>query len=892
MCGWENLRGRRTGALPRLLSIARRRKEGKTLRRKLPKLMAFFLVLCLAVPMFAGLAGVLTAEAASASLNATSKKIYLGATFQLKVQNVDMDTVKSITWKANRSSIAKVDQNGLVTPVKVGTTTIKCTITYKDGTSTLLTCSAIVRQRVEATAVKLTNVTLDDGNAKSMYVGSTFTIKKSVTPSNTTDSVYYISDDESVATVSTSGVITAKKPGVTLIEVRYGLNKTEAVSADNKAAAKFYLHVVEKPAPTATPTPTPTATPTPTPVPELPKVTSAKMVGSQELQVTFNQPVRKSSLISGNKLISGTIIIGREEKATDFGTLTGTLSSDGKTLAIRGTGSFNGTYSIVVSGKVLSDAGAAFEQYAEIMTYKDTTGPVYTGTTVGYNGWVSSINFDEAIDISNMTIEGVSGTTDAVLSGYLKDPMNYTLSSDKKSLTIDLSAYTTDKALLATVILKGIRDSAGNTTSKQLQSVYVRTDASTKPLASIVSTERISKTELEVVFSAEIASAGYAQFGTNTVYGIIDSEDPKIVRYEIPVSYQSMTGYQVVTFNSWYNYNAAYSTSPAVARPVDFTLDTTPPQLISYEMTNAVVDGRTVCKLVLTYDKEIMIATTAQSITARVKNTNGDISSQTVMSTMATVESTIVTYIFEESMMLENGQFTLTLPANMVADKLENFSKAVTLMINKTGTSSDELPAPTAATQDPVDLSTIYLSFANKVDADTAEQIQNYYVISGTSRSFPVAATVIENGSSGATVALTFNTGTFTSNFASYELVVTGVKGYGGSFGAISGASIVFTAIENNPPRIAAVSTISYGIITMTMSEEVTGTLTVTATDTVTGATYTGTGAASGKYIYINLNGIPTSKTVRFVITENNIIDLNGNKANFTLNQPYIANAN
>lgn len=854
--------------------------------------MAFFLVLCLAVPMFAGLAGVLTAEAASASLNATSKKIYLGTTFQLKVQNVDMDTVKSITWKANRSSIAKVDQNGLVTPVKVGTTTIKCTIKYKDGTSKLLTCSAIVRERVQATAVKLTNVTLDDDNAKSMYVGSTFTIKKSVTPSNTTDSVFYSSEDESVATISTSGVITAKKPGITVIEVRYGLNKTEAVSADNKAVARFYLHVVEKPAPTATPTPKPTATPTPTPAPVLPKVTSAKMVGSQELQITFNQPVRKSSLISGNKLVSGTVIIGKEEKSTDFGTLTATLSSDARTLTIRGTGSFNGTYSIVVSGKVLSEAGVAFEQYAEIMTLKDTTGPIYQGTTVGYNGWVSSINFDEAIDISNMTIEGVSGTTDAVLSGYLKDPANYTLSSDQRSLTIDLTGYTSDRALLATVILKGIRDSAGNTTSKQLQSVYVRTDASTKPLASIISVERISKTELEVVFNAEISSAGIAQFGSNTVYGIVDTENPKLVRYEIPVSYQSMTGYQVVNFSAWYNYNATSATIPSDTRPVNFTLDTTPPQLIAYEMTNAVVNGRTVCKLVLTYDKEIMIATTTQSITARVKNTNGDISSQTVTSTTATVESTIVTYIFEESMMLENGQFTLTLPANMVADKLENYSRAVSLVINKTGTSSDELPAPTAATQDAVDLSTIYLSFGNKIDADTAEQVQNYYVISGTSRNFPIAASVTENSSNGATVALTFNTGTFTSTFASYELVITGVKGYGGSFGAISSASIVFTAIENNPPRIAAASTISYGIITMTMSEDVTGTLTVTATDTATGATYTGTGAAGGKYIYINLDGIPTSRTVRFVITENNITDLNGNKANFALNQPYIANAN
>ena len=56
--------------------------------------------------------------------------------------------------------------------------------------------------------------------------------------------------------------------------------------------------------------------------------------------------------------------------------------------------------------------------------------------------------------------------------------------------------------------------------------------------------------------------------------------------------------------------------------------------------------------------------------------------------------------------------------------------------------------------------------------------------------------------------------------------------------------------------------------------------------------TYPGTGIASGKNIYITLEGgVPTSRTVRFTILENNITDLSGNKADFNLNQPYIANA-
>lgn len=858
------------------------------MKRKLSKRMAFLLVLCMALPLLAGLADCLSVQAASVSLNATSRKVYLGTTFQLKLENLDESKVKSITWKANRTSIAKVDQNGLVTPVKVGTTTVKCTLKYGDGTSKVLSCTIIVRQRVAATAVKFTNVALDDDNAKSMYVGSTFSLKKSVTPSNTTDSVFYSSDDESVATVSTNGVITAKKPGITLIEVRYGMSKTEAVRAENKAVAKFYLHVVEKPAPTSTPTPTPTSTPLPTPTPTLPKVDSAKMVGSQELQIVFNQPVRKSSVVNGDKLVAGVVVLGKDEKATDFGTLTANLSTDAKTLTVHGTGSFNGIYSVVVSDKVMSSTGLPFEQYSSIMTLKDTAGPIYLNTTVGYNGLISNINFNEALDITNMTVESISGTTDALLSSYLKDPSSYRLSDDKRTLSIDLSGYTMEKNLVVTVMLRGIRDTAGNATSRLLQSVYVRTDTSAKPLASILKAERISKTEIEVTFSAELSSGGMAQFGSYTSYGVVDVENQRIVRYEIPASYQSVTGTQMVGFSGWYNYNAITSTIPSQSYPVNFTMDATPPQLLHNELTNVVVDGRTVSRLILTYNKEIRVATTMQQVLVRIRSTNGDISTVSPFSTTAEVENTIVTYTFEEPAMLGGGLFTFTLPEGMVADKLENFSRETNITINKNGAAStDEAPVPVSATQNPEDLGMIYLNFSGKLDPDTAEQVQNYYVANGSSRIYPVGATVSQNNDSSVVVELTFDIGTFKNNYGSYELVVNGVRGQGMAAGVVTNQSVVFTASENEPPRYVS-STFYNSMITITMSEEVTGTIRVNAVDPATGMSFTGYGTTSGKQIFITLDGFPTSRTIRFTIADNQIIDASGNRANFVAG-PYIA---
>lgn len=850
------------------------------MRRKLSKLLAFVMILCLALPVFGGLAAPVTAQAASPALNVTSKKIYLGTTFQLQLKNVDTTKVKSISWKANRSSIAKVDQTGLVTPVKVGTTTIKCTLTYNDGTQEVLSCKAVVRNRVVATAVKITNASTGDMNAQSMYIGDTFTIKKTVTPSNTTDTAYYISYDEAIAAVSTTGVITAKAEGITMIEVRYGTSKTDAMRADNTAVARMYLYVTKKPAPTATPTPAPTPA-------VLPEVTSVKMTGSQELQVNFSAPVIKNSVINGTKLVTGAIVLGKAEGAADFGSITPSLSSDRKQLTLSVTGSFSGTYSVVISDKVQADGGTPFTQYAEVLTLKDTTGPNYLYTSVGYTGWSSSINFDEPLDISRLSIEGVSGTTDAALVNYLKDPANYILSEDKKSILIDLSAYTSVKNLVVTVTLKGIRDTAGNSTSKLLQNVTVRTDASSKPLASIVKTERISKTEIKVTFSSAIFSPGIAKFGYDQVVGVVSTEDPTVVIYEIPSAYQSKTGTQIVEFSSWYNYNAVSFQDIAISRPVDFTLDTTPPQLVSYELVNAVLDNSAVCKLILTYNKEIATTSTNQEISVRAKNVNGNISTLTAVSTYATVEGCVVTYFFQDNALMENGDFTIILPAGMVVDKLYNYSNSAQITILKNGTSSDELPEPYVITQDPQDLSTIYLTFANKLDLSSAEQVQNYYLAGN--KTYPVAASVVSQDDTGATVALTFASGTFISGVSSYELVISGVKGYNGTYNAITESHVIFTAAENTPPAITGSIRLNYATITMTMSEEVVGSLKITATDTSTGTTISGTGYATGNYIYINLDNVPVSSAVRFVITENNVYDINGNKAALKLNQTYIA---
>lgn len=129
-----------------------------------------------------------------------------GSTKTLSVIYVPNDTTdnKTATWKSSNTGIATVS-NGVVRGVKGGTATITATVGN-------ISKSVVVTVTSELTKISLgANITL----AK----GKTSTIVPVFTPSDTTDSkvVVYESSNPSVATVTSTGLITAVNPGTAII---------------------------------------------------------------------------------------------------------------------------------------------------------------------------------------------------------------------------------------------------------------------------------------------------------------------------------------------------------------------------------------------------------------------------------------------------------------------------------------------------------------------------------------------------------------------------------------------------------------------------------------------------------------------------------------------------
>ena len=148
------------------------------------------------------------------TLNVTSKAMKVGEDLQLTATVAPADaTNKNVSWESSDNTVATVTSAGLVTAAKAGSATI--TVTTEDGSFTA-TCSLTI------TNVDVTGVTLDKTSA-TIYVGAignTVQLTPTIAPANATiTTVTWSSDDEGVATVSSTGLVTAVAVGTATITV-------------------------------------------------------------------------------------------------------------------------------------------------------------------------------------------------------------------------------------------------------------------------------------------------------------------------------------------------------------------------------------------------------------------------------------------------------------------------------------------------------------------------------------------------------------------------------------------------------------------------------------------------------------------------------------------------
>lgn len=176
-----------------------------------------------------------TVPVASVKLSKTSLTMYVkdkAVTLKATVSPSNA-TDKAVTWNSSNVKVAKVDANGKVTPVAKGT----ATITAKTANGKTATCKVTVK-------VHVTKVTLSKKTATMGEKGS-LTLKATVSPSNANDKkVTWKSSKTSLATVSSRGVVKAKKAGKVKITAKADGKSATCTITIKKAPTKI---TVKKP---------------------------------------------------------------------------------------------------------------------------------------------------------------------------------------------------------------------------------------------------------------------------------------------------------------------------------------------------------------------------------------------------------------------------------------------------------------------------------------------------------------------------------------------------------------------------------------------------------------------------------------------------------------------
>lgn len=148
------------------------------------------------------------------SITPTSTTLQVGGSQQLSaaVQPSDASNT-NVTWASSDASVATVNSSGLVKAISAGTTTI--TVKTADGSFT-----ATAKITVSTQPVSVTGVTLAPTSA-TIGVGGTQQLTDTIAPSRATNkNVSWTSSNTSVATVSSSGLVTGVSSGTATITVK------------------------------------------------------------------------------------------------------------------------------------------------------------------------------------------------------------------------------------------------------------------------------------------------------------------------------------------------------------------------------------------------------------------------------------------------------------------------------------------------------------------------------------------------------------------------------------------------------------------------------------------------------------------------------------------------
>ncbi|AEE92501.1 conserved protein of unknown function [Tepidanaerobacter acetatoxydans Re1] len=573
------------------------------------------------------------------------------------------------------------------------------------------------------------------------------------------------------------------------------------------------------------------------------------------------------------------------------------LSEDGKTLTIiaSGTDYFDGQYAVLVPVAVTDTEGNPIEAYSAVVTLKDTVRPTISGPTYPDNNTVK-FEFSEPMNLANAAaLEGISTLKDkngatVSITGLI------TLAADKKSFTLNMTGLTVGEEYKLTIV--GAKDFASNLISPNPVTVSFKKQVVDNVNPEVVSVKAVYNSKLIVTFSEpikttgtifklDIGSTGSLVAVTTTNASV--SDDKTVVTVDLTTAgFTSLSGLKRVDITEFQDLsgNPAIIAESAYNTLINFVADTEAPKVKA--VTVETISGTRY--IVVEFDEDVTVTAAALTpVTYVVDGVQKTLTSGIVAAAVTShdkdgdgndesVKINTENYDGSNSVM-PNGKYTITLPANLVADAAGNTNALTT--INVTIGDIADTTKPTVMSAVYSDNDTFIVLFSEEVTNATALNTANYTV-----EGEKVFVSAIFDGDK-TKVKLTLRDGAIDVN-GERSLEIKNIADKAGN--VMDSVTLSVNFIENVKPQMLSAKIVDVDKVLVTFSEGIKATSAVPANftvkvngvpDPVTSVTKEdGTSVAVGdtKVLLTLTTGIANiSDVVTVEIADGVIEDMNGN---------------
>lgn len=180
----------------------------------------FFSVFCLCFLLISFIVPTIISEAATpittkVTISNKSISLYKGQLYRLTLERANKNVkVKSVKWSTSNKKIVIVNNQGYIKGINKGTAYVYCGVKWTNNKTTTVKCKVMVYNPINLKSFSLDKTTIN------LKPGGHTTLKTVKKPSNATIvKISYDSSDVKIATVSSTGLVTAKGVGTCKIAV-------------------------------------------------------------------------------------------------------------------------------------------------------------------------------------------------------------------------------------------------------------------------------------------------------------------------------------------------------------------------------------------------------------------------------------------------------------------------------------------------------------------------------------------------------------------------------------------------------------------------------------------------------------------------------------------------